>query len=142
MPLLDPQTALVNQIQGTRPGGLLGQLFDLFVPNQQDAVNNVPFGPAQIGSGMGPYGLPIKDRLAALMESPSYFDQPLAGRLALLKGQPNPSANTGRLMDLIHQAKNFTTTQHQFGNRVGKAVPSEQLIPQGWISKLIQGGRR
>jgi hypothetical protein len=89
----------------------------------------------------GPYGLPIKSRLSALMESPSYFDVPLRSRIGLLKGQPEP--RPPELDALMTQARNYTTTQHGMGNVVGRVEPDKGLIPTGWIQKLIQGsGRR
>ncbi len=95
-----------------------------------------------LGGGFGLTGaagtLPMKERLASLMESPSYFETPLRDRLALIKGQA--PARPPQLQELLQRyaSRGAPNTSARLAQIAGKKPPEPTLYPDGWVSKLIK----
>jgi len=138
MPTLQEIINAYEQVRPKEPG-ILQNAFDALMPHPAQGPPTPALMTSSLGP-VGPFGLPIRERLASLMENPNYLETPLKYRLNMLKGQPMPRSN--EFSNLLKQAQDFRTTTSHMSEIVDRKVPAEQLIPEGWVRQLIEGGKR
>jgi len=134
-----------NQVRPQEPG-IFQNFFDALMPNPAEGPPTPVLMTGQLGP-IGAGGLPIRERLSTLMESPDYLSTPLKSRLYMLKGETQPHLSmTMRLKNFLGQARSQDAAMRDITGKTAPRIgsikpPKEEIAKQGWISEIL-GVRR